>query len=105
MHVSRKPTSTLSGSPRVYRTAALLFILALIVQLLAMLAIHRLRGSVLSFAYQSRDAEEYVSLARGLTWHGRFSLAASTDRVLSTPDTWRTPGYPSLLAPIIRLAG
>jgi hypothetical protein len=105
MHVSHKPLRVESGNPRVYRTAALLFIVALLVQLGAMLAIHRLRGSVLSYAYQSRDAEEYVSLARGLAWHGRFSQSASPDHVQPIPDTWRTPGYPAVLALIIRFAG
>lgn len=59
-------------------------------------------GSITGYAFQSRDSDEYYSIARNLTTRGSFSLADSNP---DQPDTWRTPGYPLFLAGLVLLFG
>ena len=83
-----------------------LCVLAAVVQALAMAGVARVRGSATAYAYTSPDAEEYVSYARGMAWTGRFARVDHDGRLVAPrPDTWRTPGYPAVLAGVVRLFG
>jgi len=53
------------------------------------------QGGIGAYAFRSLDAKEYFALARNLESAHTFS--AQTEPPL-TPETWRTPGYPLLLA-------
>lgn len=82
-----------------------LTLLAAVVQGLAAGGVARLRGSFTAYAFQSPDAAEYVSLARGLAWRQRYAATSPEGVVTSGPDTWRTPGYPAFLALVVALFG
>ena len=83
-----------------------LCVLAAAVQALAMAGVAHVRGSATAYAYQSPDAEEYVSYARGIAWQGRYARIDHDGRqVAPVPDTWRTPGYPAVLAIVVRIFG
>src|SRR5438105_15862522 len=97
MHVSSSPLPRDQIARPAWQVAAILFLIALVVQLLAMLVIAHRRGSAAVYAYQSPDAAEYVSLARGFAWSARFCPIDTAGRI-GGPDTWRTPGYPAVLA-------
>jgi len=84
------------------RALAVVVIAAVLVQLAYLgLAIHA-TGRVDGFALRSVDGREFMRLARGLAWHGRFSQDEAPP---FWPDTWRVPGYPLLLAGGARLFG
>jgi hypothetical protein len=80
-----------------------LCILAVLAQGTAILAIAVLRGTPTAYAFQSPDAGEYVALARGLAWQGRYIQLDLVGEPLTGHDTWRTPGYPLFLAAVIKL--
>ncbi|MCG3136982.1 MAG: hypothetical protein HJJLKODD_00823 [Phycisphaerae bacterium] len=73
----------------------MLLLAAGLVHAAMLLLIHYRSGSITTYAFQSLDAGEYYQIARNLAEHGVFSQ--STTPPLQ-PDTWRTPGYPLLLA-------
>jgi hypothetical protein len=83
-----------------------LCVLAATVQGLAMAGVAHVRGSATAYAYTSPDADEYVAYARGIAWQGRFARIDHDGRQLAPwPDTWRTPGYPAVLAVVVRIFG
>ncbi|MHC4442118.1 MAG: ArnT family glycosyltransferase [Planctomycetota bacterium] len=88
-----------------YKTIVYLILIAIVVQAAAMLAIAHLRGSATAYAYQSPDADEYVSLARGLARQGSYLGLDSAGKQLTGPNTWRTPGYPAALALVMAICG
>ena len=91
---------------RDWLTISGLCVLAAVVQTLAMAGVAHVRGSATAYAYQSPDAEEYVSYARGIAWQGRYARIDHDGRqVAPVPDTWRTPGYPAVLAIVVRIFG
>src|SRR3990167_5581496 len=49
---------------------------------------------------QDGDSYEYVSLAQTMISDGRFAMSPE-----SVPESFRTPGYPALLAAILLLTG
>lgn len=59
-------------------------------------------GRIDGYAFASLDCGEYHQIARNVAWHGTFSQSPEEPLV---PDTWRTPGYPLLLAGWMRLLG
>ncbi|UCD30545.1 MAG: glycosyltransferase family 39 protein [Planctomycetota bacterium] len=87
------------------KTISCLILTGMVVQTAAMLGVAKLRGSATAYAYQSPDAREYVSLARGLARQGRYVCVDSEGNQSGGPDTWRTPGYPAVLALIITIFG
>jgi hypothetical protein len=66
------------------------------------LAVHLTAGRIDVYAFQSRDALEYHRLGLNLATHGEFS---NTEEPPFEPDTWRTPGYPLLLALLFSMFG
>lgn len=84
---------------------AALVLVAVAAHALAWAGISRMRGDPAAYAFQSPDAGEYVALARGLAWQGRYIQLDPAGQPRTGPDTWRTPGYPLFLALVIRLAG
>ena len=88
-----------------FTTIAYLILIAIVVQATAMLAVAHLRGSATAYAYQSPDADEYVSLARGLARQGSYLGLDSAGKQLTGPDTWHTPGYPAALALVMAIFG
>jgi len=87
------------------RTLAFLVLAAVAAHGLALAGIRHQRGQVTAYAFQSPDGAEYVALARGLAWQGKYLQLDPAGRPLTGPDTWRTPGYPLFLAGVIRLWG
>ncbi|MGD2110526.1 MAG: glycosyltransferase family 39 protein [Phycisphaerae bacterium] len=59
-------------------------------------------GRIDAHAFESVDCGEYYNIARNVAERGVFSQRADEPFV---PDTWRTPGYPFLLAVFIFLLG
>lgn len=59
-------------------------------------------GAIDAYAFRSLDSGEYYRIAQNVALHGVFSQSASPPL---TPDTWRTPGYPLLLAFLMTLLG
>ncbi|MEP0841476.1 MAG: glycosyltransferase family 39 protein, partial [Phycisphaerae bacterium] len=106
-----EPTPTFASAsppPRGWmpaRPALILTLAAVFAQAAALAVVHRQRGSVTAYCFQSPDAGEYVALARGLAWTGRYVQISSAGQPLSGPDTWRTPGYPLFLAVVMRIVG
>lgn len=84
---------------------AFLLVLAALVHAGAMLGVARARGSATAYAYQSPDSAEYVGLGRGLAWQARYVRLDPAGQQQGGPDTWRTPGFPLVLAGVIRLFG
>lgn len=60
------------------------------------------QGQIDGYAFNSLDCREYYAIAHNLAEHGVFS---QDEEPPLTPDTWRTPGYPSFLALFIFLFG
>lgn len=60
------------------------------------------QGGVGAYAFRSLDAKEYFALGHNLESTHTFSAQAEPPR---TPETWRTPGYPLLLAAGMALVG
>lgn len=87
------------------RHILILLLLAVAVQGAAVLGIARLRGSGTSYAFQSRDAGEYVALARGMARLGRYVPVDENGTITGPADTWRVPGYPAFLAWAVWVAG
>jgi len=84
------------------RFGRVLIALAVLIHV-AMLAVVAWRtGTLDGFAFRSVDATEYYALGENLLDQGVFS--AGQDRA-ATPDFWRTPGYPVVLAGLMALAG
>lgn len=52
-------------------------------------------GRIDTYAFNSLDCGEYYSIARNILRSGTFSQSEAAP---FAPDTWRTPGYPMLLA-------
>lgn len=73
----------------------ILLMLAVLVQGTATAWAFRATGSIAGFAFRSVDATEYFRIARNLVTRGVFSQSEGDPPI---PDTWRTPGYPLLLA-------
>ncbi|MCH8967192.1 MAG: glycosyltransferase family 39 protein [Planctomycetes bacterium] len=59
-------------------------------------------GSIDGNAFKSLDCGEYYAIAKNVAAHGTFSLSESPPL---DPDTWRTPGYPLVLAAFLLLFG
>ena len=59
-------------------------------------------GQADGYAFRSLDAGEYYTLAGNLLDHRVFSVDAQPP---FTPDTWRTPGYPAVLAASMAVVG
>lgn len=55
-------------------------------------------GDAAGYAFRSPDGGEYYRLARNLAERGVFSQGEGPP---FAPDTWRTPGYPLFLAPVM----
>lgn len=81
---------------------ALLLVLSIVIQV-GVLAVCRLRtGSIATYAFNSLDCTEFYHLALNIAEAGVFSRVMDYPLV---PDTWRTPGYPVVLAILIFLFG
>jgi len=59
-------------------------------------------GTIDGYALRSLDCSEYNAIARNLIDFGAFS---QSDTPPFVPDTWRTPGYPLVLAAIMLVVG
>jgi len=59
-------------------------------------------GQLDGLAYRSIDGQEFMSLARNIARHGRFT---QDENPPFHPDTWRCPGYPLLLAACVGILG
>lgn len=75
----------------------LLFVMALAVRLAFLQANH-------SDIYVQRDAGEYLNYARNLAYFGVYSKAAP-GIAAAAPDAFRSPGYPLMLALVLRVSG
>ncbi|MBI4718064.1 MAG: glycosyltransferase family 39 protein [Planctomycetes bacterium] len=84
------------------RPLLLLLIAAALVHAGVLAAAYWRTGSFTAFAFQSLDAGEYYRIARNVAEHGAYSQSTAAPFL---PDTWRTPGYPLSLAPLIVLFG
>ncbi len=87
------------------RNVVVLTLVAGVVQAAAIAGVARLRGSATAYAFQSRDAGEYVALACGIARLGRYVPVDREGTITGPADTWRTPGYPGFLALAVRVAG
>ncbi|MCH7527772.1 MAG: glycosyltransferase family 39 protein [Planctomycetes bacterium] len=87
------------------RPAALLILLSVLVHIGVPVAASLRTGRVDGYAFRSLDSREYYEIARNLIEHGTFGQDPSGTDGLVEPDTWRTPGYPLLLALVMILAG
>jgi hypothetical protein len=76
------------------RRPGLLLLLGLLLPLLASLALNARFRTVVE---HSGDSQSYLLAAHGLARHGSFGLAGD-----STPGLGREPGYPLLLAGLMR---
>ena len=72
-----------------------LIIAGMLVHACALLAVHHRTGAIDGYALRSLDSAEYLTLAGNIAKHGVFS---QSDQPPFHPDTWRTPGYPIMLA-------
>ncbi len=79
--------------------------LAGLVHAAALAGVWKLRGEVTAYAFASPDAAEYVALARGLAGEGAFVPVDADGHVTGDADTWRTPGFPLALAPVVAVFG
>ena len=86
----------------VHRRTWALLLCGLGVQAAAGTAVIVTAGRLDAYAFRSLDAGEYHRLALNLARHGVFSGEAGPPW---TPDTWRTPGYPLVLAPLAFVFG
>lgn len=64
--------------------------------------VHIRAGGIDAYAFNSLDCGEYYALAKNIVRHGAFS---QNEAAPFSPDTWRTPGYPMLLAAGMLLVG
>ncbi len=80
------------------RPTVLLLILSLLVHLGVLTIAHLRTGRIDGYAFRSLDSREYYRIARNLAEHGSFSQHQPESGASPRPDTWRTPGYPLLLA-------
>ena len=86
-----------------FRRPAVITVLAGLVVHAGVLGVARWRtGRIDSYAFASLDAGEYFRLAQNLATHGAFS---QSDELPLAPDTWRTPGYPLVLAGLMLATG
>jgi hypothetical protein len=77
-----------------------LLLLSVAIHGCVLLFIHIRSGSITAYAFNSQDSKEYYQLALNVAEAGSFS---QTEDFPLTPDTWRTPGYPLLLAAVVFL--
>ena len=87
------------------RPTVLLIILSVLVHVGVLVAASLRTGRVDGYAFRSLDSREYYDIALNLIEHGTFSQDTSATDGHVEPDTWRTPGYPLLLAMVMILAG
>lgn len=73
----------------------MLLTIGLVVHLAALTYLHFRSGGIAAQAFQSPDAREYYAIAWNMATSGAFSQSEAPP---FRPDTWRTPGYPMLLA-------
>ncbi len=87
---------------RLRRSVILLLLAGIVVHVCLLGAVHLRTGSITHFAFHSLDAKEYWQIARNLVSHGVFSQ----DEIAPfSADTWRTPGYPLVLAAVMSVTG
>ena len=79
-----------------------LIIAAVLVHAASMAWVQYRTGRLDAYAFTSLDCGEYYAIARNIVRHGEFSQSVEPPY---SPDTWRTPGYPLLLAGTMLLAG
>jgi 4-amino-4-deoxy-L-arabinose transferase-like glycosyltransferase len=79
-----------------------LLMISLVVHACVLVAVQVRTGRVDGYAFSSLDSREYYGIAQNLIDHGTFSQDA---RAPLKPDTWRTPGYPLFLAPVMLILG
>lgn len=79
-----------------------LLIVTTVVHAGVLIVAHVRTGSIDTYAFQSLDCPEYYRIAQNLARHGSFSDDESPPL---TPDTWRTPGYPLVLAVLMIVLG
>src|SRR5882724_5400162 len=77
-----------------YKVTAVLFAVQCLFLMGAALLFHSYGGS-LSHEIGGQDAREYILLGQSLLTSGQFHLPGSL-----VPETWRTPGYPALVAAV-----
>ncbi len=83
--------------------STLILLLSAIVVHASVLCFAKVRtGRIDTFAFDSLDAGEYYRLARNLADHATFSQEEAPPLTL---DTWRTPGYPMVLAGLMIVIG
>ncbi len=97
----QRVVATLSGMLS-RRPVPCLLLASLLVHGMAAIAVTLRTGRLDTFAFDSLDCEEYYHIARNVAERGIFSDYSAPPFI---PDTWRTPGYPALLAGGILLVG
>jgi len=79
-----------------------LAVAAVVVHGAAIAFVYARQGRIDAYAFNSLDCGEYYTIASNLVEHGTFSQSESPPLL---PDTWRTPGYPLLLAGVMLVPG
>ena len=62
------------------------------------------QSTTMEYIQMGADAGQYTRIASNLIEHGIYSMA-KPDAAIPRPDSYRSPGYPLLVAVAMRLAG